>query len=326
MEYGLIGEKLGHSYSKIIQEKLIDNYTYTLHPLAKDELDLFMKEKNFKAINVTIPYKQSVIPYLDTLDVSASKIGAVNTIVNTNGVLKGYNTDYYGFAYMIEHHHIDLKDKKVLVLGCGGASKAIQAVVMDKEAKAMIITAKHPRENFIAIEEVYEKHRDVDIIINTTPVGMYPNVEATCVDLNKFENISYCIDIIYNPLNTEFALQAQSLNIPVITGLEMLVAQAKYALEYFKDIKIDDSEIDRIYKELLDTTQNEIVSSMDEVTSNKKIIHLEDVAKQTNKDIELVSKEIGLLTNMTIICPFKYHTTAILHNLKRNILKDEVIK
>ena len=260
MEYGLIGEHLGHSYSKLIQEKLLDNYTYEIQEVSKEDLDSFMKKREFKAINVTIPYKQAVIPYLEEMDQAARKIGAVNTIVNRNGKLYGYNTDYYGFRYMVETHGISLKGKKVLVLGNGRASQAIQAVVHDLGACEMIITDLILKDNVISIEEAYKNHTDVNIIINTTPMGMYPKVHGIAVDLSKFKKCEAVFDCIYNPQDTEFTLQAKERGIKVaVTGLEMLVGQAKRALEFFKDIEIEDKQIDRIYREILFETSNVVL-------------------------------------------------------------------
>lgn len=260
MEYGLIGEHLGHSYSKLIQEKLLDNYTYEIQEVSKEDLDSFMKKREFKAINVTIPYKQAVIPYLEEMDQAARKIGAVNTIVNRNGKLYGYNTDYYGFRYMVETHGISLKGKKVLVLGNGGASQAIQAVVHDLGACEMIITDLLLKDNVISIEEAYKNHTDVNIIINTTPMGMYPKVHGIAVDLSKFKKCEAVFDCIYNPQDTEFTLQAKERGIKIaVTGLEMLVGQAKRALEFFKDIEIEDKQIDRIYREILFETSNVVL-------------------------------------------------------------------
>lgn len=260
MEYGLIGEHLGHSYSKLIQEKLLNNYTYEIQEVSKEDLDSFMKKREFKAINVTIPYKQAVIPYLEEMDQAARKIGAVNTIVNRNGKLYGYNTDYYGFRYMVETHGISLKGKKVLVLGNGGASQAIQAVVHDLGACEMIITDLILKDNVISIEEAYKNHTDVNIIINTTPMGMYPKVHGIAVDLSKFKKCEAVFDCIYNPQDTEFTLQAKERGIKVaVTGLEMLVGQAKRALEFFKDIEIEDKQIDRIYREILFETSNVVL-------------------------------------------------------------------
>lgn len=265
MQYGLIGEYLGHSYSKLIQERLLKDYTYDLCPIEKDDLDTFMTKKEFKAINVTIPYKKSVIPYLSTMDEACQKIQAVNTIVNRNGDLYGYNTDYYGFLYMIQKHGVTIKNKKVLVLGNGGASQAIQAVIKDLDAKTMLITDIIPSKNVLSIQDVYNNHNDVDVVINTTPCGMYPNTDSVACDLSYFKYCEAVFDCVYNPLQTKLTMQAKMLNIPVaVTGLEMLVAQAKKALEYFKDITIEDEKIDNIYREILAQTSNLIIVTKDE--------------------------------------------------------------
>lgn len=250
MEYGLIGEKLGHSFSKEIHEKLAD-YTYDLCPLTKDEFNDFMKKKDFKSINVTIPYKRDVIPYLESMDDSARAIGAVNTIVNRDGKLYGYNTDMPGFIYMVNKNNITIKDKKVVVLGNGGAAQAIKAAVRKLEAAEMIVVDVLLTEGVISYEECFEKHTDAEIIINTSPVGMFPNVDASPVDLTHFPKCGAVLDVIYNPLTTKLVAQARELGMIGVTGLEMLVAQAKYAVEIFLDTKIDESEIDRIYREMI---------------------------------------------------------------------------
>lgn len=315
MEYGLIGEKLGHSYSKLIQEKLLENYHYEIHPVEKENLDYFMKARAFKAINVTIPYKQDVIPYLDAMDEASQKIGAVNTIVHKDGKLMGHNTDYYGFAYMLKHHNIDIENKKVLVMGNGGASKAIQAVLHDMNAKEVLIVDLVVKENVITLEEAYLNHYDVDVIVNTTPVGMYPHVEASSVDISKFHQVKACVDVVYNPFATSFALQAKANNIKAVTGLEMLVAQAKRALEFFKDITIDDSEIERIYKEILFETCNMImIDAAEEV--------LKETAEKTGKEIVLAKedniKEIAKKSNMIIACSSQMLDNTNTHELHRN--------
>ncbi|BBF41902.1 shikimate 5-dehydrogenase I alpha [Lachnospiraceae bacterium KM106-2] len=252
MRYGLIGEKLGHSYSKVIHEKLAD-YTYDLIPLAKDELDAFMKAKDFAALNVTIPYKCEIIPYLDELDNNAKRIGAVNTIVNDHGRLIGHNTDFSGFEYMVLHNKIEVKDKKVLVLGIGGASKAIHAVLEHLGAKEIIMVYRRDTDTAISYETCFQHHLDANVIVNTTPVGMYPNCDASPIDLSKFDHLSAVLDIIYNPIETSLTKQANSLGIKGITGLEMLVAQAKYAVEFFLDKKLDESCIDAIYQDIRKT-------------------------------------------------------------------------
>ena len=275
MRYGLIGEKLGHSYSKIIHEKLED-YTYDLIPLSREEFSPFMEKKDFTAINVTIPYKQAVIPYLDELDPLAKEIGAVNTIVNRNGHYIGYNTDFYGFQYMLLHNNIQIRGKKCLVLGNGGTSQTVQAVLRHLgAAEIFVVSRKSSEDNSsdslidsvenisnaagnikkISYEICYGEHNDAAIIVNTTPLGMYPNLEGSPLNLTTFTNCEAVVDVIFNPLKTKIALQAESLGIKAVTGLEMLVAQAKQAIEYFLNKQLDDSLIDQVYQELLDGLQ-----------------------------------------------------------------------
>ena len=250
MRYGLIGEKLGHSYSKIIHEKLAD-YQYDLIPLTEAELDRFMKTKDFAAINVTIPYKKKVIPYLDELHATAKAVGAVNTIVNKDGKLIGYNTDFYGFEYMILKNQVKIEDKKCLVLGNGGAAKAVIAVLKHLNAREILVVSRTPSGDILSYEDCYKHHNDTEIIINTTPVGMYPNCDASPLDLTSFTQCEAVLDLIYNPLQTQLTLQAEEHGIQAVTGLLMLVAQAKQAVEYFLDKKIEDSTIDAIYQEML---------------------------------------------------------------------------
>lgn len=252
MDYGLIGEKLGHSYSKIIHEKLAD-YTYDLCPLSKEEFKDFMEKREFKAINVTIPYKKDVIPYLKEMDESATAIGAVNTIVNKEGNLYGYNTDMPGFIYMVNQNKIQMKDKKVVVLGNGGAAQAIKAAVQKLGAREMIVVDIVPAEGVISYDECFTHHTDADILVNTSPVGMYPKVDASPVDLTAFPHCQAVLDVIYNPITTKLVAQARELGMIGVTGLEMLVAQALYAVEIFLQDDIPEEKIQEIYKEILET-------------------------------------------------------------------------
>lgn len=248
MEYGLIGETLGHSYSKEIHEQLAD-YCYEPHPLSRDEFPAFMEQGDFRAINVTIPYKQAVIPYLADMDAGAKAIGAVNTIVNREGKLYGYNTDMPGFIYMVKKNKIDMKGKKVVVLGNGGASQAIQAGVKELGAARLVVVGHRTMaEGIITYEECFRDHSDAAIVVNTSPVGMFPKVDASPVDLTHFPHCEAVLDIIANPLTTRLTAQAQSLGMKGVTGLEMLVAQAKYAVEIFLDTKIPEEKIDEIYQ------------------------------------------------------------------------------
>lgn len=252
MEYGLIGEKLGHSYSKEIHEKLAD-YTYDLCPLTREEFTTFMEKKEFQAINVTIPYKKEVIPYLKEMNESATAIGAVNTIVNKDGDLYGYNTDMPGFIYMVKKNNIHMENKKVVVLGNGGAAQAIKAAVQSLGASEMIVVDVVPGDNVITYDECFASHTDAQIIVNTSPVGMFPNVDASPVDLTKFPQCQAVLDVIYNPLTTKLVGQARELGMIGVTGLEMLVAQAKYAVEIFLQTSIPEEKIDEIYQEMIKT-------------------------------------------------------------------------
>ena len=261
MEYGLIGEHLPHSFSKIIHEKLAP-YSYELHELRPDEVDSFMRGKEFKGINVTIPYKQTVIPYLDEISDQARSIGAVNTVVNRNGRLCGYNTDYFGMKSLIERLGIDPAGKKVLILGTGGTSKTAFAVATDMGASEVYKVSRTGKEGVPTYEEAYERHTDAQIIINTTPCGMYPAIDDCPLDLSRFPDLCGVIDAIYNPLRTVLILEAQKRGIPAEGGLYMLVVQAVYAAELFADRKIESEKTDQVFKEILNSKRNIVLSGM----------------------------------------------------------------
>jgi len=243
--YGLIGEKLGHSYSKLIHEQLAD-YTYDLIPLSKEEFPVFMMQKEFCAINVTIPYKQAVIPYLDELSDAAKAIGAVNCIVNRNGKLYGHNTDYSGFLYSLRNNSINISGEKVLVLGNGGAAKAIVAALNSLQPKELITVKYKEEPGVITYEQAAALHSDAAVIVNTSPVGMYPDVDKSPMDLTPYTNLTAVVDIIYNPAVTKLLAQAKERNLIAVNGLEMLVAQAKYAVELFLGNKLPDEKIAEI--------------------------------------------------------------------------------
>ena len=261
MRYGLIGEKLGHSFSKIIHEQLAD-YTYDLIPLTKEELHTFMTEKKFSALNVTIPYKETVIPYLDEIDAHTKAIGAVNTIVNRNGRLCGYNTDFFGFRYLLQNNGIDVCGKKTLVLGKGGASKAVIAVLKELGASEILTVYYKNAPHTITYQTCYEKHSDAKIIINTTPMGMYPNADDCPIDLSRFSQLEGVADVVYNPLRTQLVLEAEKRGIKTAGGLEMLVAQAKYAVEIFLGISLPETRIAEINRGLLQERSNLVLIGM----------------------------------------------------------------
>lgn len=247
--YGLIGEKLGHSFSKPIHEQLAD-YTYDLIPLSKEEFPVFMEKHDFSAINVTIPYKQAVIPYLDEISDAAKAIGAVNCIVNKNGKLYGHNTDYAGFLYTLRNNNIKITGEKVLVLGNGGAAKAIVAALNSLQPKELITVKYKEEPGVITYEQAALIHTDASVIVNTSPVGMYPNVDASPMDIAPYKALNAVVDIIYNPTTTKLLAQAKGRGITAVNGLEMLVAQAKYAVELFLDTKLPDEKIEEVMETL----------------------------------------------------------------------------
>ena len=252
--YGLLGEKLGHSFSKEIHES-INNYIYNLIEVKKEDLDSFMINKKFKAINVTIPYKEMVIPYLSYIDEKALSIGAVNTIVNKNNKLYGYNTDYLGLKKLISKNNIILENKKVLILGTGGTSKTAYVLSNDLSAREVIKVSRKQSNEFITYEEATSIHNDANIIINTTPCGMYPNDELV-INLDNFTNLEAIVDVIYNPLNTKLSRVAKEKNIKAVNGLYMLVAQAVYASYIFIDKEVEEEKIDEVYNKILNSKLN----------------------------------------------------------------------
>lgn len=255
MEYGCIGERLGHSFSKEIHNFLAD-YEYELKEIPQDKVDEFMTDCDFKAINVTIPYKETVIPYLYYIDDTAKEIGAVNTIVNRNGNLYGYNTDFYGMRMLIEHAGVELHGKKVAILGTGGTSKTANAVAKSLAAKIILTVSRTKKANTITYEELYEIYKDIDVIINTTPIGMFPNNFTKPCEVSKFTRLSGVIDVVYNPLKTQLILDAEKQGISAEGGLYMLVAQGVLASEIFLDKKYEKEKLDEVYQKLKRQKEN----------------------------------------------------------------------
>ncbi len=257
MKIGLLGEKLGHSYSPQIHS-LLGDYSYELTEVGKEELDAFMRDFPFDAMNVTIPYKKDVIPYMSQLSDRAKKIGSVNTVIKRpDGTLYGDNTDYYGFSYMLRKAGISAKGKKVIIIGAGGASATAQAVVTDEGARESVVISKQTN-----TPEVLALHADAEILINTTPVGMYPNNGESPVDLDIFPALIGVADVIYNPAETALMLAAEKRGIPCAGGLSMLVAQAKLASEIFTGGSIADTEIERIADILTKQMRNIVLIGM----------------------------------------------------------------
>ncbi len=260
MTYGLIGEHLPHSFSKEIHESFAP-YRYELTELSPCEVEAFMKEKNFSAVNVTIPYKKTVIPYLDRMDDHAKAIGAVNTVVNRQGVLHGYNTDFFGMRRLLERVAGDIRGKKVIILGTGGTSLTARAVAKHLTAGEILTVSRTPEQGQISYEALKE-HRDAEVLINTTPVGMFPHGENSPLSPEDFPRLKAVADAIYNPLRTVLVSNAQKRGIRAEGGLYMLVAQAVKAAELFTDSSFDEGIVDRVYHKILKEKENIVLTGM----------------------------------------------------------------
>ncbi len=256
MKCGLLGRKLGHSYSPQIHSHL-GSYTYALFEKEPEELGAFLRNGDFTGLNVTIPYKKEVIPYLDDLSPRASMLGAVNTIVRRNGKLIGHNTDFFGFEALVSASGLALAGKKVLVLGSGGASNTAVAVLRQLGAQVVVISRSG--------EDHYgnlPRHSDASVIVNTTPVGMYPNTNEAPVDLSVFPHLEGVLDVIYNPARTQLLMQAEERGIIAKNGLLMLVAQAKEAAQWFTESTLPDEVVSGIHRTLRRQMENVILIGM----------------------------------------------------------------
>ena len=261
MQYGCIAERLGHSFSPEIHAELAD-YRYELCELRPEEVEHFLKRGAFCGINVTIPYKETVIPYLYEIDEAAREIGAVNTVVNRGGRLYGYNTDFYGMHAMIEYMSLALAGKKVAVLGTGGTSRTARAVAASLGAREILVVSRTAREGVITYKELIERHTDTEILINTTPCGMYPHLEGRAVDVSHFPQLAGVLDAVYNPLRPRLVLDAMARGIPACGGLYMLVAQAVRASEIFLDTAYPKDTTARVYRRLLAKKENIVLIGM----------------------------------------------------------------
>ena len=261
MKYGCIARKLSHSFSKEIHNLLFD-YSYELLELEPDKVGEFLTKKDFLAINVTIPYKQTVIPYLDCVDEVAKEIGAVNTIVNKGGKLHGYNTDFLGLSALIKRAGIDISGKKVLIAGSGGTAKTANAVAKSMNAKEVITLSRTEKDGFCSYDDAKIHHTDAEIFINTTPVGMYPNIYESVVDIADYPNLSGVVDAVYNPLCSKLVCDAKEKGITAVGGLYMLVAQAAFAAEKFIDTKVSQEKIEQVYSRIFASKQNIVLVGM----------------------------------------------------------------
>jgi len=292
MKCGLLGEKLGHSYSPQIHA-LLGDYSYTLFEKQSAELEEFLTQGDFHGLNVTIPYKKAVIPYLAELSPVAERLGAVNTIVRReDGSLIGHNTDYFGFRTMVEASGLKPGGKKTLVLGSGGASNTAVAV-MEEMGSQVIIISRSGENNY----DNLDRHRDAAIIVNATPVGMYPNVDISPIDLKQFPALEGVLDLIFNPARTRLLQEAEQRGLVVMNGLLMLVAQAKESAERFTGTDIDGQKIETIHRQLRDQMENIVLIGM---PGCGKSTVAKELAGLTGKDVVDADAQIVATAGMSI--------------------------
>lgn len=313
MKCGLLGRKLGHSYSPQIHA-MLGSYSYALFEKEPDQLKDFLRHGDFAGINVTVPYKKDVIPFLDELSPVARRLGAVNTIIRRNGKLAGHNTDYFGFLTMVRCSGLELSNKKVLVLGSGGASNTAVAVLTELGAHAVVIS-RSGENNYHNLH----LHKDAYAIVNTTPVGMYPNAGIAPIDLDLFPALAGVLDVVYNPARTRLLLDAENRGLIAVNGLLMLVAQAKEAAQWFTGLQIPDDVIGEIYASLQRQMQNIILIGMP--GSGKTTIGTR-LAEQLGKQFVDADAELVKRAGRTISDIFATDGEAAFRTLETQVLAD----
>ena len=297
MEYGCIAEHLTHSFSKEIHALLAD-YRYELQELSPCEVGAFLRQRDFRGLNVTIPYKQTVIPFLDDISPIAKDIGAVNTIVNREGYLYGDNTDFWGMKYLLEREKINLQGKTVLILGTGGTSRTARVVARRLGAARIGIVSRQMGEGVLTYEQALQTFADAQIIINTTPSGMFPNEEQMpySIDLDRFPRLEGLMDAIYHPLRSELVLAAQARGIPAIGGLTMLVVQAAVAVERFLDVSLPAERVADVDRQIRMSKENLVLIGMP--GSGKTTIGM-ILAKKYNRELIDTDQELIAMTGKT---------------------------
>lgn len=292
MKSGLLGRKLGHSYSPQIH-KYLGSYSYDLFEKEPEEIEDFLRNGNFTGINVTIPYKKDVIPFLDELSPTAVKMGSVNTVVRrSDGSLFGHNTDYFGFTSLVHRSGVSVSGKKVLVLGSGGTSNTAVKALEDLGARVIIIS-RSGENNY----ENLSLHQDASVIVNTTPVGMYPKTGFTPIDLTLFPHLEGVLDVIYNPSRTQLLLDAEAMGLLHENGLWMLVAQAKEAAEYFGNQPLSDDLIETVYRKMSGMMQNIVLIGMPGCGKSTIASHL---AEKLGRKMVDTDQEVEKLAGKTI--------------------------
>lgn len=312
--YGLIGRHLSHSYSRMIHTEMgCKDYLHT--ELEPEELGAFFKEQEIGGMNVTIPYKKDVLPYLDIISPDAEEIGCVNTIVtDDHGKLVGHNTDADGFLWMAENAGIEMGGKKVLIFGGGGAQLAVRRAAKVAGAREIITVSRSGENNYSNLD----RHYDAEVIVNATPVGMYPEPEGQIVNLDLFPECEGVLDLIYNPFRTNLLIQAENKGIPYANGLSMLVAQARRAEEYFKGDPIDESEIKRIMSIIAGNTRNIVLVGM---PGSGKSTAGRELARLSGKEIIDTDDEIVKSVGMSIPEIFEKGGEALFRQYEKEAIK-----
>lgn len=318
-DFGLIGRRLGHSHSPALH-KMLGGYEYDLIELEPDELEKFFAKRSFKGINVTTPYKKSVIPFCDKLSDEAQKIGSVNTIVNRDGQLIGYNTDYDGFLRLVNRCNIDVYFSKCLILGNGGVAPTVRAVLNDLNAHEIITVSRSGDNNYVNLNN----HYDAEIVINATPVGMYPNNGEKLIDLERLPNFKAVFDLVYNPLRTSLVCQAESLGITASGGLYMLAAQAAAAVHIFTGTEISREKLDAAHTRLYKSVSNIVLIGMPGCGKSTAAIEL---CKLTGRKLFDVDEEIEKRCKCTIpeyferfgVDAFRALETEVLVDITKNV-------
>lgn len=316
---GLIGRKLGHSYSKRIHS-MFGEYEYDLCEVEEEDLEALIRSGKYDGFNVTIPYKKTVMKYCDELSDTVKKIGAVNTILcKEDGRIIGDNTDAYGFTYMLQSAGVQIKGRKCLVLGSGGASLTVQAVLKEQGAAEVIVVSRTGENNYDNIDRHYDSH----VIVNTTPVGMYPDNGKTLLNLDNFTNCIGVFDLIYNPYRTQLILDAIKRNIPATGGMAMLAAQAKRTSELFQNKQIPEEKIETAIKKITEEYLNIILIGM---PGAGKTFLGKKIAEQTGKQWIDIDEKIVEQEKMSIPDIFEQKGEDYFRKVETEVLKKYCIQ
>lgn len=316
LKCGLLGKTLGHSFSPLIHSRLFD-YRYDLYEKEPEEVADFLKNGDYDGLNVTIPYKKTAYALCDEVSPAAEKTGSVNTVLRLqNGLLKGYNTDYFGFSYLVRKAGFEVSGKKVLVLGSGGASGTVCAVLKDLGAGKIVVVSRTGADNYSNLGTL---HSDARYLINTTPVGMYPNNGSAPLDLRCLPHCAGVIDLIYNPAKTKLLLDAESAGMIAVNGLSMLTAQAKQSCEIFTGVKIGDEAIETITREIEANTKNIILIGMPGCGKSTVGANL---AKRLGRPFIDIDNKIEDQIRMSICEFFKRHGEQAFRDIETEVLAE----